>query len=142
MTYTELHLHSCWSLLEGASTPEELVMRAVELGYDTLALTDHDGLYGAMEFAQVCKANGIRPITGAELTLAPHPPPAGNQEPELGTRDATGTRAQKGKATTSLSSPPTAAATATSAGSSPTPTPTTGSAPPSTRRCWRSTPGV
>jgi error-prone DNA polymerase len=83
--YAELHLHSCWSLLEGASTPEELVLRALELGYDTLALTDHDGLYGAMEFAQICKANGIRPITGAELTLAPHPPPAGNREP--GTRN-------------------------------------------------------
>jgi error-prone DNA polymerase len=91
MSYAELHLHSCWSLLEGASTPEELVMRALELGYATLALTDHDGLYGSMEFAQVCKANGIRPITGAELTIAsqegeePHhltllaadPPPAG-----------------------------------------------------------------
>ena len=67
--YTELHLHSCYSLLEGASTPEELVLRAADLGYQALALTDHDGLYGAMEFAQLCKANGIQPITGAELTL-------------------------------------------------------------------------
>jgi len=70
VSYAELHLHSCWSLLEGASTPEELVLRARELGYEVLALTDHDGLYGAMEFAQICKANGIRPITGAELTIA------------------------------------------------------------------------
>jgi error-prone DNA polymerase len=67
--YAELHLHSHWSLLEGASSPLELVLRARELGYEALALTDHDGLYGAMEFAQCALAWGIRPITGAELTL-------------------------------------------------------------------------
>jgi len=67
--YAELHLHSCWSLLEGASSPLELVLRARELGYEALALTDHDGLYGAMEFAQCARAWGIRPITGAEVTL-------------------------------------------------------------------------
>jgi error-prone DNA polymerase len=65
----ELHLHSCWSLLDGASSVDELVLRARELGYEALALTDHDGLYGSMEFAQTAKAFGIRPITGAELTL-------------------------------------------------------------------------
>jgi error-prone DNA polymerase len=68
-TYTELHCHSCYSLREGASTPEVLVLRARELGYETLALTDHDGLYGAMVFAQTAKAFGVRPITGAEVTL-------------------------------------------------------------------------
>jgi error-prone DNA polymerase len=67
--YVELHCHSCYSLREGASTPEELVLRARELGYDALALTDHDGLYGAMAFAQTAKAFGVRPITGAEATL-------------------------------------------------------------------------
>ncbi|MGA2285477.1 MAG: error-prone DNA polymerase [Dehalococcoidia bacterium] len=67
--YVELHCHSCYSLREGASTPEELALRARELGYDTLALTDHDGLYGAMAFAQTAKAFGVRPITGAEVTL-------------------------------------------------------------------------
>jgi error-prone DNA polymerase len=80
-TYAELHLHSHWSLLEGASSPLELVLRARELGYEALALTDHDGLYGAMEFAQCARAWGIRPITGAEVTLAPPPATAGNQEP-------------------------------------------------------------
>jgi error-prone DNA polymerase len=65
----ELHLHSCWSLLDGASSSDELVLRAKELGYEALALTDHDGLYGSMEFAQAAKAFGIRAITGAELTL-------------------------------------------------------------------------
>jgi error-prone DNA polymerase len=65
----ELHLHSCWSFLDGASTPEELILRAHDLGYKALALTDHDGLYGSMEFAQTAKAFGIKPITGAEVTL-------------------------------------------------------------------------
>jgi len=65
----ELHLHSCWSLLDGASRPDELILRARELGYTALALTDHDGLYGSMEFAQAAKAFGIKPITGAEVTL-------------------------------------------------------------------------
>ena len=69
MKYVELHCHSCYSLREGASTPEELALRARELGYDALALTDHDGLYGAMAFAQTAKAFGVRPIIGAEVTL-------------------------------------------------------------------------
>jgi error-prone DNA polymerase len=67
--YAELHAHSNFSFLEGASHVDELVMRALELGYDALALTDHDGLHGAMEFAQCARAWGIRPITGAEVTL-------------------------------------------------------------------------
>jgi error-prone DNA polymerase len=67
--YIELHCHSAYSLHEGASTPEELVLRAKALGYEALALTDHDNLYGAMEFAQAGKAWGVRPITGAEVTL-------------------------------------------------------------------------
>jgi error-prone DNA polymerase len=65
----ELHLHSCFSFLEGASLPEELAARAHELGYQALAITDHDGLHGAMEFAQACSSVGIQPITGVELTL-------------------------------------------------------------------------
>src|SRR5579884_3436160 len=68
--YVELHCHSCYSLREGASTPAELLHRAAELGYDTLALTDHDGLYGAMEFYQEARQRGIRPIIGAEVTLS------------------------------------------------------------------------
>jgi error-prone DNA polymerase len=67
--YVELHSHSGFSFLDGASHPEELVMRAVELGYPALALTDHNGLYGAMEFAQAARNSGIQPITGAEITL-------------------------------------------------------------------------
>ncbi|KKL54823.1 hypothetical protein LCGC14_2261570, partial [marine sediment metagenome] len=70
MTHSELHCHSNFSFLEGASHIEELVLRARELGYEALALTDHDGLHGAMEFAQCARAWGLRPITGAEVTLA------------------------------------------------------------------------
>ncbi len=70
MTYSELHAHSNFSFLEGASHVEELVLRSRELGYEALALTDHDGLHGAMEFAQCARAWGLRPITGAEITLA------------------------------------------------------------------------
>ncbi len=66
---TELHLHTCYSFLEGASQPEELATRAAELGYRALAVTDHDGLYGAMAFAQACAAVDVRPIVGVELTL-------------------------------------------------------------------------
>ena len=66
----ELHLHTCFSFLEGASLPEEFAARAADLGYTALAITDHDGLYGAMEFAQACKTAGVQPMIGVELTLA------------------------------------------------------------------------
>jgi error-prone DNA polymerase len=68
--YVELHCHSAYSFLDGASLPEELAARAVELGYEALALTDHDGVYGSLEFAYAAKALGLRSITGAEVTLA------------------------------------------------------------------------
>src|SRR5207249_7369038 len=68
--YVELHAHSAYSFLDGVSLPEELAARAAELGYDALALTDHDGVYGSLEFAYACKHFGVRAITGAEVTLA------------------------------------------------------------------------
>lgn len=80
--YVELHCHSGFSFLDGASHPEELVLRAVELGYPALALTDHNGLYGSMEFAQAANRAGIQPITGAEVTLRDCF--AGVDEPEHG----------------------------------------------------------
>ena len=67
--YAELHCHSAYSFLDGASQPEELAARAAELGYEALALTDHDGVYGSLEFAHAAKAFGVRAITGAEVTL-------------------------------------------------------------------------
>jgi error-prone DNA polymerase len=81
MSYVELHAHSAFSFLDGASSPDELALRAAELGYRELALTDHDGIWGSMEFAQACRAHGLRPITGAELTVRgdgdSRPPPPG-----------------------------------------------------------------
>jgi error-prone DNA polymerase len=69
VAYVELHCHSAFSFLDGASQPEELAARAAELGYEALALTDHDGVYGSLEFAHAAKFFGVRPITGAEITL-------------------------------------------------------------------------
>jgi error-prone DNA polymerase len=69
VSYVELHCHSAYSFLDGASQPEELAARAAELGYEAIALTDHDGVYGSLEFAHAAKALGVRPITGAEVTL-------------------------------------------------------------------------
>jgi len=68
--YSELHLHTSFSFLDGASQPEELVLRAAELGYRSVAITDHDGLYGALEFAKLAKQHDIQAIIGAEITLA------------------------------------------------------------------------
>ncbi len=67
--YVELHCHSAYSFLDGASQPEELAAQAAELGYEALALTDHDGLYGSLEFAHAAKYFGVRAITGSEVTL-------------------------------------------------------------------------
>ena len=69
MRYVELHAHSAFSFLDGASLPEQLVLEAAELGYPALALTDHNGLYGSMAFAQAAKHCGVQAITGAEVTL-------------------------------------------------------------------------
>jgi len=68
--FVELHCHSAYSFLDGSSHPEELAARAGELGYEAVALTDHDGVYGSLEFAHAAKAFGVRPITGAEVTLS------------------------------------------------------------------------
>lgn len=67
--YAELHCHSVYSFQEGASFPHELLLRAKELGLPAVALTDHDSLTGAIEFGHTAKSLGIKPITGAEVTL-------------------------------------------------------------------------
>ena len=64
--YAELHCHSHFSFLDGASSPDELVAEGARLGLTALALTDHDNLCGAFHFAQVAKSVGIHPVTGAE----------------------------------------------------------------------------
>src|SRR5436309_2528350 len=94
MSYVELHCHSAYSFLDGTSQPEELAARAAELGYDALALTDHDGVYGSLEFAHAAKTFGVRPITGAEISLALSGPwstsPPGRRSRSPGSPDAVG----------------------------------------------------
>jgi error-prone DNA polymerase len=68
-SYVELHCHSAFSFLDGSSSPEELAIRAEALGYSALALTDRNGLYGSMTFAQIAADLGLQAITGAEVTL-------------------------------------------------------------------------
>jgi hypothetical protein len=67
--YAELHCHSNFSFLDGASHPEELVEEAVRLGLGALALTDHDGLYGVVRFAEAARAHQLQTVFGAELTI-------------------------------------------------------------------------
>src|SRR5690349_22806432 len=67
--YVELHCHSAYSFLDGASDPAELAATAADIGLEALALTDHDNVCGAMEFAHACAGVGVRPIAGCELTV-------------------------------------------------------------------------
>src|SRR5256886_9565759 len=67
--YAELHCHSNYSFLEGASHPEELVARARDLEMPALAITDRNGLYGAVKFFGAAERAGIQPIVGTELTI-------------------------------------------------------------------------
>ncbi|WP_139334280.1 PHP domain-containing protein, partial [Mycobacterium avium] len=69
--YAELHAHSAFSFLDGASTPEEMVEEAARLDLRALALTDHDGLYGAVRFAEAAAELDVRTVFGAELSLGP-----------------------------------------------------------------------
>ena len=68
-SYAELHCHSHFSFLDGASAPDELVGRAVELGLTGLAITDHQGLYGAVRFASAAEAAGLHAVIGIEIEL-------------------------------------------------------------------------
>src|SRR6266849_1992980 len=68
--YVELHAASAFSFLQGASLPEILIDRAASLGYPALALLDRDGVYGAPRFHKAARAAGVKPIVGAELTIA------------------------------------------------------------------------
>ncbi|MGE2735477.1 error-prone DNA polymerase [Mycolicibacterium vaccae] len=67
--YAELHAHSAYSFLDGASTPEELVEEATRLGLKAIALTDHDGLYGVVRFAEAARELDMATVFGAELSL-------------------------------------------------------------------------
>ncbi len=81
--YAELHCHSNFSFLDGASAPEELAEEAARRGLTALALTDHDGLYGVVRFSEAATALGVPTVFGAELTLdGPGKPQAGVADPE------------------------------------------------------------
>ncbi|MCR5215318.1 MAG: DNA polymerase III subunit alpha [Lachnospiraceae bacterium] len=71
MAFTHLHVHTQYSLLDGACKIPELIARCKELGMDSIAITDHGVMYGAMEFYKAAKAAGIKPILGCEVYVAP-----------------------------------------------------------------------
>ena len=79
--YAELHSHSSFSFLDGASGPAELVEEAERLGLHGLALTDHDGLYGIVRFAEAAETTPLKTVFGAELSLDLPAPQAGNPDP-------------------------------------------------------------
>jgi error-prone DNA polymerase len=81
--YAELHAHSAFSFLDGASTPEQLVEEAHRLGLSGLALTDHDGFYGIVRFAEAAEAfPDLKTVFGAELSLGLSGPQMGQADPE------------------------------------------------------------
>ncbi len=69
MPYAELHCHSNFSFLDGASHPEELATEAARLGLEALAITDHNGFYGVVRFAEAAKAVGLPTVFGTEITV-------------------------------------------------------------------------
>ena len=71
MAFAHLHVHTEYSLLDGACRIPDLVKRAKEMGMDSLAVTDHGVMYGAVAFYQACSAEGIKPSIGCEVYVAP-----------------------------------------------------------------------
>jgi len=88
--YAELHAHSAFSFLDGASQPEELVTEAARLGLDALALTDHNGLHGVVRLAEAARLAGLRTVIGSELTLTPAPRTGGRAASEADAHDPPG----------------------------------------------------
>ncbi len=80
--YAELHAHSSFSFLDGASSPEELLAEAERLGLTALAITDHDGFYGAARLAERAENSPVQTVFGAELSLGLTTPQNGNPDPE------------------------------------------------------------
>ena len=69
--FVHLHLHTEYSLLDGANRIKDLPIRAKELGMDAMAITDHGVMFGCIDFYKACKANGVKPIIGCEVYVAP-----------------------------------------------------------------------
>ena len=72
MAFTHLHVHTEYSLLDGSSKIGELTARAKELGMDSMAITDHGAMYGVIDFYRACKEEGINPVLGCEVYVAPN----------------------------------------------------------------------
>lgn len=72
MAFTHLHVHTEYSLLDGASRIKDLVSRAVELGMDSVAITDHGVMFGVIDFYKECKKQGIKPVLAARCTPRPY----------------------------------------------------------------------
>ena len=79
--FVHLHVHSEFSLLDGANRIKDLPIRAKELGMDAMAITDHGVMFGAIDFYKECKANGVKPIIGCEIYVAPRK--CTNKEPGI-----------------------------------------------------------
>ena len=79
--FVHLHVHSEFSLLDGANRIKDLPIRAKELGMDAMAITDHGVMFGAIDFYKACKANGVKPIIGCEIYVAPRK--CTNKEPGI-----------------------------------------------------------
>ena len=71
MSFTHLHVHTEYSLLDGSNKIKELIARVKELGMDSVAITDHGVMYGVIDFYREAKKNGIRPVIGCEVYVAP-----------------------------------------------------------------------
>ena len=82
LPYAELHAHSSYSFLDGASSPEELLEEAERLGLHALAITDHDGFYGIVRFAEAAETASVKTVFGAELSLGLSGPQNGEPDPE------------------------------------------------------------
>ncbi|MCU1416038.1 MAG: error-prone polymerase [Schumannella sp.] len=82
LPYAELHAHSSYSFLDGASSPEELLEEAERLGLHALAITDHDGFYGIVRFAEAAETAQVKTVFGAELSLGLTEPQNGEADPE------------------------------------------------------------
>ena len=82
LPYAELHAHSNYSFLDGASSPEELLEEAERLGLHALAITDHDGFYGIVRFAEAAETAAVKTVFGAELSLGLSGPQNGEADPE------------------------------------------------------------
>ncbi len=80
--YAELHCHSAFSFLDGASSPEDLAEEATRLGLDALAITDHHGFYGVVRFAEAARALGLPTVFGAEVTIGAATARSGPPDPE------------------------------------------------------------